>query len=347
MTRRANMATMTKSDTFQGRFPASRLRRPRLKDWSRRMVREHHLTPDALIWPLFVREGDGDGDAEPIATLPGVSRHSIDGLVKQAKHAVDLGLPAIAIFPRINPEDKDEDGTLAGDGSNLVCRAVRAVRDAVPDLGIITDVALDPFTTSGHDGMIRDGQVANDETVAMLQRQAVVQADAGATVIAPSDMMDGRIKAIREALDAAGHQNVLIMSYAAKYASAFYGPFRDAVGAGKTASVVGKETYQMDPANSDEALREIAFDIDEGADFVMVKPGMPYLDIIRRASDAFTLPVFAYQVSGEYAMIEAAAAMGGIDRQKAMLESLMAFRRAGARGVLTYYAAEVATLLNS
>jgi len=345
VTRHANMTAMTKFDTFQGRFPASRLRRPRLQDWSRRMMREHHLTPDALIWPLFVREGDGE--AEPIATLPGVHRHSIDGLVKQAKYAVELGLPAIAIFPRINPEDKDEDGTLAGDNTNLVCRAVRAVRDAVPDLGIITDVALDPFTTSGHDGMIRDGQVANDETVAMLQRQAVVQADAGATVIAPSDMMDGRIKAIRDALDAAGHQDVLIMSYAAKYASAFYGPFRDAVGAGKTASVVGKETYQMDPANSDEALREIAFDIDEGADFVLVKPGMPYLDIIRRASDAFTLPVFAYQVSGEYAMIEAAAATGGIDRHKAMLESLMAFRRAGARGVLTYYAAEVAKILNS
>ena len=335
---------MTKTDTPQGAYPSSRLRRPRLNTWSRRMMRETHLTTDALIWPLFVREGGGA--AEPVQTLPGVSRHSIDGLVDQARRAVDLGIPAIAIFPRINPEDKDEDGTLSGDSSNLVCRSVQAVRAAVPDLGIITDVALDPFTTSGHDGVIRNGQVDNDETVAMLQRQAVVQADAGATIIAPSDMMDGRIKAIRQALDDAGHRDVLIMSYAAKYASAFYGPFRDAVGAGKTASVVGKETYQMDPANSDEAMREIALDIDEGADFVMVKPGMPYLDIIQRASSAFTLPVFAYQVSGEYAMIEAAAAAGGIDRQKAMLESLMAFRRAGARGILTYFAAEVAEILN-
>ena len=326
-----------------GAFPTTRMRRPRLNDWSRRMMRETQLSVDALIWPLFVREGDGP--AEPVGTLPGVSRHSIEGLVDQARYAVDLGIPAIAIFPRIDPDDKDEDGTLSGDGNNLVCRAVRAVRNAVPDLGIITDVALDPFTTSGHDGVIRNGQVDNDATTAMLQKQALVQADAGATVIAPSDMMDGRIGAIRSALDEAGHQNVLIMSYAAKYASAFYGPFRDAVGAGKTASVVGKETYQMDPANSDEALREIALDIDEGADFVMVKPGMPYLDIIQLASSTFTLPVFAYQVSGEYAMIEAAAASGGIDRQKAMLESLMAFRRAGARGILTYYAAEVAAIL--
>ena len=336
---------MIKINSSNGAFPTTRLRRPRLNDWSRRMMRENQLTHDALIWPLFVREGDGA--PEPVGTLPGVSRHSIDSLVDQARYAADLGIPAIAIFPRINPEDKDEDGTLSGNSNNLVCRSVEAVRAAVPNIGIVTDVALDPFTTSGHDGVIRNKQVDNDETVAMLQQQALVQADAGATIIAPSDMMDGRIAAIRSALDAKGHQDVLIMSYAAKYASAFYGPFRDAVGAGKTASVVGKETYQMDPANSDEALREIALDIDEGADFVMVKPGMPYLDIIHRASSSFPVPVFAYQVSGEYAMIEAAAASGGIDRTKAMLESLMAFRRAGARGILTYYAAEVAEILNA
>ena len=334
---------MSSSSLFQGQFPTVRMRRPRLNDWSRRMMQETHLSRDALIWPLFVREGDGA--AEPVASLPGVGRHSIDGLVDQAKYAADLGLPAIAIFPRINSEDKDEDGTLSGDSTNLVCRATRAVRDAVPNLGIITDVALDPFTTSGHDGLIRGDEVVNDETVEMLCRQALVQADAGATIIAPSDMMDGRIGAIRAVLDAAGHQNVLIMSYAAKYASAFYGPFRDAVGAGKTASSVGKDTYQMDPANSDEALREIGLDIDEGADFIMVKPGMPYLDIISRASRQFEIPIFAYQVSGEYAMIEAAAAAGGLDRDRVIMESLMGFRRAGARGILTYFAAEIAEKL--
>jgi porphobilinogen synthase len=307
------------------------------------MVRETQLTRDALIWPLFVREGGGK--AEPVATLPGISRHSIDGLIEQAKVAADLGIPAIAIFPRVDDADKDEDGTKAVDSSNLVCRAVTAVRKAVPDLGIITDVALDPYTTSGHDGLIRSGQIANDETVEVLTKQAVVQANAGATVIAPSDMMDGRIGAIRTALDDAGHQDVMIMSYAAKYASAFYGPFRDAVGAGKTAASVGKDTYQMDSANSDEAIREIALDINEGADFVMVKPGMPYLDIVRRAATEMNIPVFAYQVSGEYAMIDAAAAAGGIDRDRAMMESLIAFRRAGAVGVLTYFAPDAARLL--
>jgi len=307
------------------------------------MLREHILTPADLIWPLFVREGDGA--PEPVKTLPGVSRHSIKGLVDAAKHARELGLPAIAIFPRIDPADKDEDGTMARNGDNLVCRAVRAVRDAVPDLGIITDVALDPFTTHGHDGVIRNGMVANDETVSILAEQALVQAEAGASIIAPSDMMDGRVGAIRKMLDAHGHENVMIMSYAAKYASAFYGPFRDAVGAGKTANMVGKDTYQMDPANSDEAMREIELDIQEGADFVMIKPGMPYLDIIQRASSSFTVPVFAYQVSGEYAMIEAAAAAGGLDRERIIAEALMAFRRAGCRGVLTYHAAEMARRL--
>lgn len=326
------------------RFPSTRLRRPRLNPWSRRMIRETQLTVDALIWPLFVREGGGA--AEAIKTLPGVGRHSIDGLVEQARMAADLGIPAIAIFPRIDDSDKDNDGTASADGNNLVCRAVSAVRATVPDLGIITDVALDPFTLSGHDGVIRDGQVANDETVDMLVKQAVVQANAGASIIAPSDMMDGRIGAIRSALDAAGHQDVLIMSYAAKYASAFYGPFRDAVGAGKTAASIGKDTYQMDPANSDEAMREIVMDINEGADFIIIKPGMPYLDIVQRASTETNIPVFAYQVSGEYAMIKAAAATGGIDGEKAMMESLMAFRRAGAHGVLTYFAPEAAQLLS-
>ena len=334
---------MSKNMNTSPQFPTTRMRRPRLNAWSRRMVRENHLTRDALIWPLFVREGDGE--AEPIATLPGVSRHNVEGLVEQARLAEDLGIPTIAIFPRINDDDKDEDGTKAVDSSNLVCRATAAIRKAVPNIGVMTDVALDPFTTSGHDGLIRSGQVANDETVDVLVRQALVQAEAGSTIIAPSDMMDGRIGAIRNALDATGYQDVMIMSYAAKYASAFYGPFRDAVGAGKTAANVGKDTYQMDPANSDEAMREIALDINEGADFVMVKPGMPYLDIVQRASTEMNIPIFAYQVSGEYAMIMAAAATGGIDKDRAMMESLMAFRRAGARGILTYFAPEAAKLL--
>ncbi len=333
---------MTVSPYLSGQFPAVRMRRPRLNSWSRRMMQENHLTRDALIWPLFVHDGDTE---QPIKTLPGVSRHSIAGLVERAKYAADLGLPAIAIFPRIDDSDKDADGTSAIRADNLVCRSTSAVRDAVPNLGIITDVALDPFTASGHDGIIRNNEVVNDETVEMLCLQAVVQANAGASIIAPSDMMDGRIGAIRTALDNAGHQNVLIMSYAAKYASAFYGPFRDAVGAGKTASDVGKDTYQMNPANSDEAMREIALDIGEGADFIMVKPGMPYLDIIHRASSQFDIPIFAYQVSGEYTMIAAAAAIGGIDRERAIMESLMGFRRAGAVGILTYFAAEAAEKL--
>ena len=324
-------------------FPATRMRRTRLNQWSRRLAKETHLSRDALIWPLFVREGDGK--PEPIPSLPNVARHSIKSLVEQAQRAADIGIPAIAIFPRINHDDKDEDGTKAIDSSNLVCRAVSAVKSKTPNIGIITDVALDPFTLSGHDGLIRSGQVANDETVEMLTKQAVIQADAGASIIAPSDMMDGRIGAIRSALDAAGHQNVLIMSYAAKYASAFYSPFRDAVGAGKTAATIGKDTYQMDFANSDEAIREIILDINEGADFVMVKPGMPYLDIVRRAATETNVPVFAYQVSGEYAMMASAAEAGMLDRERIMLESLMAFRRAGAHGILTYFALEAAQLL--
>lgn len=335
---------MKKIVASSGQFPSTRLRRPRLQDWSRRMAREHVLTTADLIWPLFVREGSGAPEA--VKTLPGVFRYSIEDLVKEAKEAHDLGIPAIAVFPRIDSADKDEDGTMARNPDNLVCRAVKAVRDAVPEIGIITDVALDPFTTHGHDGVIRNGMIANDDTVEILVEQALVQAQAGASIIAPSDMMDGRVGAIRKMLDAHGYENVLIMSYAAKYASAFYGPFRDAVGAGKIAGNVGKDTYQMDPANSDEAMREIELDIQEGADFVMVKPGMPYLDIIQRASQRFDVPIFAYQVSGEYAMIEAAAAAGGLDRDRIIAEALICFRRAGCRGILTYHAKEMAQRLN-
>ncbi|NDA07926.1 MAG: porphobilinogen synthase [Alphaproteobacteria bacterium] len=335
---------MKKIVASSGQFPSTRLRRPRLQDWSRRMAREHVLTTADLIWPLFVREGSGAPEA--VKTLPGVFRYSIEDLVKEAKEAHDLGIPAIAVFPRIDSADKDEDGTMARNPDNLVCRAVKAVCDAVPEIGIITDVALDPFTTHGHDGVIRNGMIANDDTVEILVEQALVQAQAGASIIAPSDMMDGRVGAIRKMLDAHGYENVLIMSYAAKYASAFYGPFRDAVGAGKIAGNVGKDTYQMDPANSDEAMREIELDIQEGADFVMVKPGMPYLDIIQRASQRFDVPIFAYQVSGEYAMIEAAAAAGGLDRDRIIAEALICFRRAGCRGILTYHAKEMAQRLN-
>lgn len=326
-------------------FPSMRMRRTRMQAWSRRLVREHHLTADNLIWPLFIREGDGK--PEPIDALPGVFRLSVADAVDHARKAHDLGIPAIALFPRMNPEDKDDDGSKATDGGNLVCRAVAAVREAVPDIGVITDVALDPFTSHGHDGVIRNGQVDNDATVEILVRQAVTQARAGATIVAPSDMMDGRVAAIRKGLDEEGFEDVMIMSYAAKYASCFYGPFRDAVGAGNTASKIGKDTYQMDPANSDEAMREIALDIDEGADLIIIKPGMPYLDIIQRASERFEIPVIAYQVSGEYAMIEAAAAAGHLDRSRAIQESLIAFRRAGCTAILTYYAAEIAALLNS
>ena len=334
---------MNKSEPQKQSFPATRMRRPRLQDWGRRLVRETKLDVDNLIWPLFVREGDGA--PEPVEALPGVNRLSIADAVDHARQARDLGIPAIALFPRIDADDKDEDGTKATDDNNLVCRCVAAVREAVPEIGLITDIALDPFTTHGHDGIIRDGQVANDETVEILVRQAIVQARAGATIIAPSDMMDGRVQAIRQGLDAEGFSDVMIMSYAAKYASCFYGPFRNAVGAGKTAAAIGKDTYQMDPANTDEAMREIAIDIAEGADLIIIKPGMPYLDIIQRATARFEIPVIAYQVSGEYAMIEAAAAAGHLDRDRAIMETLTGFRRAGADAIMTYHAAEVAAKL--
>jgi porphobilinogen synthase len=325
-------------------FPNTRLRRTRATQWSRAMVRETMLSPADLIWPLFVTEGEAV--EEPILSLPGVSRWSVDQIVVRAAEAIDLGIPCIALFPNTQPERRSEDGEEALNPDNLMCRAIRAIKQAHGDaIGVLTDVALDPYTSHGQDGLIDDtGYVLNDETVAMLVDQAINQANAGADIIAPSDMMDGRIGAIRKALEMNGHTNVQIMSYAAKYASAFYGPFRDAVGSSGLLKG-NKKTYQMDPANSDEAMREVAMDIAEGADSVMVKPGLPYLDIVRRVRDQFDVPVFAYQVSGEYAMIEAAAAAGAGDRDALVLETLMAFKRAGCSGILTYHAALAARLL--
>jgi porphobilinogen synthase len=327
---------------MQGGFPHIRPRRNRVDAWTRRLVAESALTVDDLIWPIFVREGSGV--REPIGSMPGVERLSIDLAVAAAEQARSLGIPALALFPVTPPERKDEDGTESANPENLMCRATRAIKQAVPDIGLVGDVALDPYTSHGHDGVIRHGYVANDESVAILCRQAVVQAEAGIDVIAPSDMMDGRIGAIRAALDGAGFINTRIMSYAAKYASAFYGPFRDAVGSG-SALKGDKKTYQMDPANTDEALREVALDLAEGADMVMVKPGLPYLDIVRRVKETFHVPTFAYQVSGEYAMIAGAAERGWLDGERAMMESLLAFKRAGANGVLTYFAPFAAKLL--
>jgi porphobilinogen synthase len=321
-----------------------RMRRNRRTDWSRRMVRETRLTVDDLIWPLFVVEGEGV--RQPVASMPGVDRLSVDLVVKAAERAVALGIPALALFPYTDPDLRDEDGTEALNPENLICRACRAVKAAVPNIGLVTDVALDPYTSHGHDGLMEGDEIVNDATVAQLVAQALVQAESGADVIAPSDMMDGRIGAIRRGLDANGFQHVQIMAYSAKYASAFYGPFRDAVGTNKTLRG-DKRTYQMDPANSDEALREAALDIDEGADMIMVKPGMPYLDIVAKLKTSFGLPTFAYQVSGEYAMIEAAAANGWLDHDRAMIESLLAFKRAGADGILTYFAPFVAEKLKA
>jgi porphobilinogen synthase len=318
------------------------MRRNRRTGWSRRLVAETRLSVDDLIWPLFVVEGAAV--SQPVASMPGVERLSVDRLAEAARHAVGLGIPAIAVFPSIDPALKTPDAREALNPDNLVCRAVRAVRKAAPDLGIICDVALDPFNSDGHDGLVVDGAVANDETVAVLARMAVVQAEAGCDVVAPSDMMDGRVAAVRDALDAAGLQQVQLLSYAAKYASAFYGPFRDAVGSG--AALKGdKKGYQMDPANSDEALREVALDLAEGADMVMVKPGLPYLDVVRRVKEAFGVPTLAYQVSGEFAMMKAAAANGWLDWNRTLLESLLAFKRAGADAVLTYAAPEAAKAL--
>jgi porphobilinogen synthase len=305
-------------------------------------VAEHRLSVDDLIWPVFVR--DGRDRLEDVPSMPGVQRATLDRLAAHVAAAVDLGIPAVALFPATPSHRKDAEGTESGNPENLICSAARLLKREFPALGLVGDVALDPYTDHGHDGVIRDGYVANDETLAVLTRQAVVQAEAGIDVIAPSDMMDGRVGAIRAALDAAGLIHTRIMSYAAKYASAFYGPFREAVGSG-SALKGDKRTYQMDPANSDEALREVAMDLDEGADMVMVKPGLPYLDIVRRVHERFGVPTFAYQVSGEYAMIMAAVERGWLDHERAMLESLLAFKRAGAAGVLTYFAPAAARLL--
>ena len=326
-------------------FPATRLRRTRASAWSRRMHRETVLTPADLIWPLFVTEGSGV--EQPVASLPGVSRWSVDRIAERAREAVALGIPCIALFPNTPADKRSEDGAEALDPDNLMCRAIKAVRDACgSDVGILTDVALDPYTSHGQDGLLdAGGYVVNDDTVAVLVDQAVNQAEAGADIIAPSDMMDGRVKAIRMALEMNGHPNVQIMAYAAKYASAFYGPFRDAVGSGGLLKG-DKKSYQMDPANGDEAMREIAMDIAEGADSVMIKPGLAYLDIVWRAKERFDVPVFAYQVSGEYALIEAGAAAGVGDRDALLMEKLVAFKRAGCSGVLTYHAPLAARLLN-
>ncbi|MCK1715147.1 MULTISPECIES: porphobilinogen synthase [unclassified Bradyrhizobium] len=321
-----------------------RPRRNRKAEWSRRMVRENVLTTDDLIWPLFLI--DGNGKREQIASMPGVDRLSVDQAVREAERAMKLTIPCIALFPYTDPSLRDEEGTEATNPDNLVCRAVRAIKKEFPDLGILCDVALDPFTSHGHDGLIADGKILNDETVAVLVRQALVQAEAGCDIIAPSDMMDGRVAAIREGLDRTGLLDVQIMAYAAKYASAFYGPFRDAIGSAKTLTG-DKRTYQMDSANTDEALREVELDISEGADMVMVKPGMPYLDVVRRVKDTFAMPTFAYQVSGEYAMIAAAAGNGWLDGDRAMMESLLAFKRAGADGVLSYFAPKAAEQLKA
>jgi len=316
-----------------------RLRRNRKSEWARRLVRENVVTTDDLIWPLFIV--DGTDQRIDVASMPGVQRISVDQAVRDAERAMKLNIPCIALFPYTDPSLRDERGSEALNPDNLVCQSVRAIKKEFPDLGVLCDVALDPFTSHGHDGLIRDGKILNDETVAVLARQALVQAEAGCDIIAPSDMMDGRVGVIREALDEAGFLDVQIMAYAAKYASAFYGPFRDAIGSAK-ALTGDKRTYQMDSANSDEALREVELDIAEGADMVMVKPGLPYLDVVRRVRDTFGMPTFAYQVSGEYAMIAGAAKNGWIDGERAMMESLVAFKRAGADGVLTYFAPQAA-----
>jgi porphobilinogen synthase len=321
---------------------AIRPRRNRRAEWARRLVREHVLTTADLIWPLFVV--DGINVRAPVASMPDVERLSVDQAVRAAERAAKLTIPCLALFPYTDPDKRDDGGSEALNAENLVCQAIRAIKKEVPDIGVLCDVALDPYTSHGHDGLIRDGVILNDETVAILVRQALVQAEAGCDIIAPSDMMDGRVGAIREGLDAAGFGDVQIMAYAAKYASAFYGPFRDAVGS--SATLIGdKRTYQMDPANTDEALREVELDIAEGADMVMVKPGMPYLDVLHRVKETFGMPTFAYQVSGEYAMIMAAAGNGWLEGDKAMAESLIAFKRAGADGVLTYFAMRIAEKL--
>lgn len=324
-------------------FPATRLRRTRTADWSRRLVRETTVSADDLIWTLVLSDSEKPRDSVP--SMPGIDRLNIDEIVKAAQQAEALGIPAIAIFPHINPKYKDASGSEAANPNGVVPQAVRAIKAAVPNIGVIVDVALDPYTDHGHDGLVHDGRILNDPTLDALKDIGVMLADAGADIIAPSDMMDGRIAALRGAVDTAGHNDIMIMSYAAKYASGFYGPYRDAIGT--AAALTGdKRTYQMDPANTDEALREVALDLDEGADLIMVKPGMPYLDICRRIKDEFAVPTYAFQVSGEYAMIMAAAQNGWIDEKRVILESLMSFKRAGCDGVLTYFAPRLAEWLS-
>ena len=326
-------------------FPALRMRRGRSSPWMRAMLAENRLHPSDFIWPLFICEGREC--EEPIGSLPGVSRWSVDRIGAKAREAAALGIPCVALFPNTPEGLRTERAEEALNKDNLICRAVRAIKNAVPEIGVLTDVALDPYTAHGHDGLVdSQGNVINDDTVEILVGQALVQAEAGADIVAPSDMMDGRVAAIRAALEDAGHQNVAIMSYAAKYASAFYGPFREAVGSlGRLKG--DKRGYQMEPANIDEALREVELDLAEGADFVMVKPGLPYLDVVARVKDAFGVPTFAYQVSGEYAMIEHSAAVGAADRNGLILETLLAFKRAGATGVLTYHAVDAARLITA
>ncbi len=319
-----------------------RMRRNRKADWTRRLVQENRLTVDDLIWPIFIVPGENI--VQPIDAMPGVNRMSIDKAIEAVKEAADLGIPAIATFPNIDLSLRDETGSNSLAADNLINQATRAFKKAVPEIGIITDVALDPFTSHGHDGILRNGEIVNDETVETIARAAVAQADAGSDIIAPSDMMDGRIGAIRQALDASGHQNVGIMSYATKFASGFYGPYREAIGTGGLLKG-DKKTYYIDPANGTEAIRDAALDVEEGADMLMVKPGLPYLDICWRMKEAFGLPVFAYQVSGEYSQVKAAAANGWIDGEKVMLETLLAFKRAGCDGILSYFAVEVARIL--
>ena len=326
-----------------GAYPQVRMRRNRTDDWTRRMVAESRLAPEDFIWPVFLKEGDG---TEPVESMPGVVRYGLDRLAEAVAGAAALGIPAVALFPYLEADVKTPDCAEAVNPENLVCRAIRTVKEQVPEVGVICDVALDPFNSLGHDGLVEDGKILNDESVAMLAQQALVQAEAGCDVLAPSDMMDGRIGAVRTALDEAGFADRKILAYSAKYASCFYGPFRDAVGA--SGALIGdKKTYQMDPANSDEALRETALDLDEGADMVMVKPGLPYLDVLRRVKETFGVPTFAFQVSGEYAMVKAAGRNGWLDAEKAMMESLIAFKRAGADGVLSYAAVEAAERLKT
>jgi porphobilinogen synthase len=334
----------TPAPTGHGQYPRVRMRRNRADEWTRRLVAENRLTVEDLIWPVFVHES---GDRENVPSMPGVQRLSIAALVDEVGAVASLGIPAVALFPVIPATRKTEAAEEAWNPDNLCNRAVRAVKKSVPEVGVICDVALDPYTSHGHDGLLHEGRILNDETIEVLCRQALAQAAAGVDIVAPSDMMDGRVGRLRDALDAAGHQQVRILAYSAKYASAFYGPFRDAVGSKSALGRGDKRTYQMDPANSDEALRECALDIAEGADMIMVKPGMPYLDIVRRVKDAFSMPTLVYQVSGEYAMLKAAAGNGWLDGERAMMESLLAFKRAGADGVLTYFAVDAAKRLKA